>query len=243
MTERDRLVYCTQCGSIVQPGDNFCGVCGSAIPPDAPLAGPMEEIPTQVHAPPDVPTRRSNLPLLIGLGVAIALVFVLGLGTVAALTLLRGEPENQGGAAPSPATTQQEDAAGGLEAGEESSPKPAEDQGTGRNDPAENGTKERKREPSPEDSGPTPGYNLIQTPDESLSVEVPPSWGVETGEDSEKQAGPNTWSYVAGEYLTSSITTAPSLEVWYDGEEGSSGAYFVGSKGLTQYSDYEIIHS
>src|SRR5215218_4204957 len=112
MTERDRLVYCTQCGSIVQPGDNFCGVCGSAIPPDAPLAGPMEEIPTQVHAPPDVPTRRSNLPLLIGLGVAIALVFVLGLGTVAALTLLRGEPENQGGAAPSPATTQQEDIAG-----------------------------------------------------------------------------------------------------------------------------------
>ena len=39
---------------------------------------------------------------------------------------------------------------------------------------------------------PAPGYNLIKTPDGSLSVEVPPSWGVETGEDSEKGAGPNT---------------------------------------------------
>ena len=33
MAERDRPVYCTQCGSIVQPGNNFCGACG------APLAG------------------------------------------------------------------------------------------------------------------------------------------------------------------------------------------------------------
>lgn len=192
MAERDHPVYCPNCGSIAYPGDNFCRVCGNAIPPDAPTAVSTEEIPTQVQASPDVGTRRSNLPLLIGLGVAIALVLALGIGTVAALTLLRGGSENQGEAVPTPTTTQQEDAAGGQEADEESSPKPAKDQRTGGNGQAENGTKERSRERSPEDSGPTPGYNLIQTPDESLSVELPSSWSVETGEDSEKQGGPGS---------------------------------------------------
>jgi hypothetical protein len=211
------------------------------VSPDAPDAVPTEEIPTQVHAPPDVPTRRSNLPLLIGLGVAVVLVLVLGIGTVAALTLLRGEPENQGGAAP-PATTQQENAAGGQETEEESSPKPAEDQSTGGNDPAEDATKEPEREPSPEDSGPAPGYDLIQTPDGSLGVQVPPSWGVETGEDSEKQGGASSWSYFAGEYLTSSITTADSLDAWYGGD--ASGAYMMASRALAQnYTDYELTHS
>src|SRR5215212_9033960 len=75
-----------------------------------------------------------------------------------------------------------------------------------------------------------------------MTEEDRPGWGVETGEDSEKEAGSNTWSYFAGEYLTSSITTAPDLEVWY-GEQGSSGAYFVASKALAQYSDYELTHS
>lgn len=89
---------------------------------------------------------------------------------------------------------------------------------------------------------PAPGYNLIQTPDGSLSVEVPQSWGIETGEDSEKEAGPNTWSYHAGEYLASSITTAPNLDVWYSA--GTSGAYVVASKSLAQeYTDYELTHS
>jgi hypothetical protein len=97
-------------------------------------------------------------------------------------------------------------------------------------------------EGSIEEDRPAPGYNLIQSPDRSLTVEIPPSWSVETGEDSEKQAGPNTWSYHAGEYLTSSITTAPSLEAWYGG--GTSGAYMVASRTLAQqYTDYELIHS
>ena len=104
---------------------------------------------------------------------------------------------------------------------------------------------EKKEQPSSEEGpGPAPGYNLIQTADGSLSAEVPPSWGVETGEDSEKEAaGPGSWSYFVGEYLFSSITTAPSLEVWYSGEQGSSGAYFVAARVLAQYSDYEITHS
>jgi hypothetical protein len=90
-------------------------------------------------------------------------------------------------------------------------------------------------------NGPAPGYNLIQSPDGALSVEVPPSWGVETGEDSEKEAKQNTWSYFAGEYLISSITTAPSIDEWYS--TGTSGAYMVASRALAQYSDYELTHS
>lgn len=91
--------------------------------------------------------------------------------------------------------------------------------------------------------GPAPGYNMIQTPDGSLSAEVPQSWGVETGEDSEKDGtGPGTWSYHAGEYLSSSITTAPNLDVWYSA--GSSGVYFVASKSLAQgYTDQELTRS
>ena len=98
-----------------------------------------------------------------------------------------------------------------------------------------------KKAESPQNSGPAPGYNLIQDPTAGLSVEVPQSWGVDTGEDSEMEGGNNTWSYYAGEYLTSSITTAPDLEAWYS--TGTSGAYLVASKGLAQYSDYELTHS
>jgi hypothetical protein len=92
-------------------------------------------------------------------------------------------------------------------------------------------------------SGPTPGYNLVETPDGGLSAEVPSSWGVELGEDSEKEGtGTGSWSYYAGEYLFSSITTAPDLGVWYS-PEPKSGAYFVASKALAQHSDYELTHS
>src|SRR5918992_4111965 len=222
MTERDAPVYCPQCGSIAYPDDNFCGVCGSAIPPDAPDATPTQTVPTQVHALPNIPTRGSNLSLLIGLGFAAVLVLGVGIGTVAALTLLRSEPENQGRAAPPPATTQQEDAAADKRAAtqevqevrEETNSKPAEGQGTGAVNPAENDAKKREREPTPEEaSGSRPGYNLVQTPDGGLTVEVLQSWGVETGADSEKEGG--AWSQYAGELLISSITTASSLEAWY----------------------------
>jgi hypothetical protein len=204
MTEGDRPLYCTQCGSIVQPGDNFCENCGSRVSPNAPEAVPVEEVPTQVDAPPDAPAAGRKLKIAMIAGAGVVLVLILGIGSVAALNLLRGE--SAGGS----------DEAAGATGSEQS------DAPTG-------------------DSGAAPSYDLIRTPNGSLSAEVPADWEVEIGEDSEKDAESNTWSYYAGEYLTSSITTAPNLDTWYG--SGASGAYFVASKALTKYSDYELTHS
>jgi hypothetical protein len=47
---------------------------------------------------------------------------------------------------------------------------------------------------------------------------------------------------VVGDYLPSSITTAPNLDAWYS--TGTSGAYLVASRALAQdYTDYEFTHS
>jgi hypothetical protein len=249
MAERGRPVYCTQCGSIVDPGDNFCGVCGARVLPDAQDAAPTQNIPTQVPAPPGVPARDRNLTLAMLIGIGVVLVLVLGIGSVAALNLLRGEAEP-----PKTAPDREEVAMGVTDATkpkesteDTAAPKPA---GEGsetekKTQPNEDSANKTGKEPAPEEaSGPAPGYNLIKTPDGSLTVEVRPSWGVETGEDSEKLGGPGTWSYYAEEYLTSSITTASSLDAWYGGGGEASGAYIVASRALAQkYTDDELIHS
>jgi hypothetical protein len=96
--------------------------------------------------------------------------------------------------------------------------------------------------PSGEPARPAPGYNLIQDPAGSITVETPSSWGVQTGSDSES-AGAN-WSDFVGEDITSSVTTARSLEAWYSGTSEGSGAYIVASKTLAQkYTDDALIHS
>src|SRR5215217_8103514 len=237
MTERDRPVYCTQCGSIVYPEDNFCGVCGARVPPNAPDAVPTQQVPRQVLPPPAalVPGRNMTPLMVIGIGVLVALL--LGVGWFAAWSLLRSQvaqPEASGAAG----TTQPEE-----RTEETTAQTPNDEVGDAQKklQPKQDSI-QKKEEPRPKDvSGPAPGYNLIQSPDGGLSVEVPTSWGVETGENSEKEGGPNSWSYQAGEYLTSSITTAPNLDAWYSG--GTSGAYMVASKALTQYTDYELTHS
>ncbi|QIN82046.1 DUF4352 domain-containing protein [Rubrobacter tropicus] len=103
-----------------------------------------------------------------------------------------------------------------------------------------------KEEPPPATSVRT-GYSVVEDPSGSLSVEVPSSWSSETGADSEKQGGEGSYSYHAGEYLTSSITTARSLDAWYGDLPGSgqgSGAYLVASEALArQYTDDELIYS
>ena len=98
MAERDRPVYCTQCGSIVQPGNNFCGACGARVSPNAQITRPTLEIPRQNPPPRKVPAgARGGAPaLIVGLGVVV--VLLLGVGTIFGLALLRGESES--GSAP-----------------------------------------------------------------------------------------------------------------------------------------------
>ena len=103
-----------------------------------------------------------------------------------------------------------------------------------------------QKRPTPEEaSRPTPGYNMLQDPKGGLTVEVPPSWGVDTGADSEYPSGEasRSWSTFVGEDITSSITTAPSLNSWYS-DEPTTGAYIVASRRLAQnYSDDGLIYS
>jgi Domain of unknown function (DUF4352)/Excalibur calcium-binding domain len=97
MTERNRPVYCTQCGSIVQPGDNFCGVCGARVSPDARDAVPTREIPTQVYPPPGLPRRERSTLLTVVLGLGALLAVVVIIGAIFALNLLGGETAEQAG--------------------------------------------------------------------------------------------------------------------------------------------------
>src|SRR5919112_1935568 len=93
MTERNRPVYCRRCGSIVQAGDNFCGVCGA-----------------QVMPPQSGSTHGTNRTLAAVFGVAALLVAVLAVGAIVGLNLPGSETaersERESG---SPATTQTEE--------------------------------------------------------------------------------------------------------------------------------------
>jgi hypothetical protein len=90
-------------------------------------------------------------------------------------------------------------------------------------------------------AGAAPGYNLVQDATGSLTVEVPPGWGVLIGADSEGAGG--NWSSVVGYGITSSITTAPDLDAWHT-QPGAPGAYIVASRELAQwYTDDELLFS
>src|SRR5829696_3593684 len=124
MTERNRSVYCTRCGSIVDPGNTFCGVCGAKVSPDAQDAAPTQEIPTQVYPPPNVPSRGGDRGLAVVLGLGALMMVVLAVGAIVGLNLLGGETTEQGGAGIDPATTPtaQEDADGAPPQGKDSGP-------------------------------------------------------------------------------------------------------------------------
>lgn len=224
MTDRGRSGYCTKCGSAVGPADNFCGVCGASL-----ATGASHNASVLGTSP--------SLAMIVGL--AAILVLVLGIGSVAAMTLFRG------GAVPSePSADRREVAAVDKEKTQPS--KDAEDTATPRPVSKEEDESVQSGQVSPkkaeEVSEPAPGYNIIETPDGSLSVEVPPSWGIDTGADSEG-AGSN-WSSFVGENISSSLTTARSLGDWYGGGDQGSGAYVVASRTLAQeYTDEELIFS
>jgi hypothetical protein len=123
-------MYCTQCGSIVRAGDNFCGVCGATVSPGAPDAAPTREIPTQVYPPPGVPARRGNRALAVVLGFGILLLLVLGIGAIVALNLLRSGADTQAESDPAPATSNQQDPGRGA-AEEADTSQPTERLGVG----------------------------------------------------------------------------------------------------------------
>lgn len=103
--------------------------------------------------------------------------------------------------------------------------------------------------PPEEDSPPeepAPEHNAIQDPTGALAVEVPPSWGVETGAGSEKDMGnTDSWSSVVGYLITSSLTAAANLDAWNAAEsQPPVGAYIVASRELAQtYTDDELLSS
>ncbi len=238
--ERDRPAYCTRCGSIVAPENNFCAVCGARVPDDAEKAGPTRQVPTQVP-PPAAPTTGRNLTPIVLLGIAVLFLLAVGVSSVAALNLLRSEETHPRRRVGCKSLWRHPSALNRRRPSEAARRRKR----SSRSSPRSKTTRKSSRILCLRDRPilPPPGYNLIETPDGGLSAEVPPSWGVETGEDSEKEGtGPGSWSYHAGEYLISSITAAHSLEDWYGGS-GFTGAYFVASKALAEYSDYELTHS
>jgi hypothetical protein len=94
MSERERPVYCAQCGSIVSSADKFCGTCGARVSPMAQDASPTREIPTQYYAPPQASNggSRSWLPLILGL--AAVLIVLVGIGAIVGFALVRGNDTN-----------------------------------------------------------------------------------------------------------------------------------------------------
>ncbi len=222
---RDRHITCRRCHSKISSGRRYCDTCGASIPLDA-----RQPIPT--HGAPWTLIAVTTLPLLVIFAISVAVAFTSTpqSGNAAVKeepTLTTDPPEKDSSAAEEKPSTN-----GPKEPQREKEPEPKVVE--------ESGPKKTDKPQPAEDAGPAPGYNLIETPDGGLAAEVPPSWGVQIGEDSEKEGtGTGTWSYYAGEDLPTSITTAPSLDVWY-GPAPQSGAYFVASKALTQFSDYEI---
>lgn len=231
MGEDRQQVSCQRCGNSLRAEDEFCGVCGEPVARGG-SALQARQRPASANATTSAGTAATSTWT-----VAVAVLSVVVLASVVALVyaaIFAPEAGLLRDSRPEPAITNSPDRPS-LEP-QEATPQEA----TVEEQPPEESSVE---EPSAEErSEPVPRYNLVRTPDGGLTAEVPPSWGIETGENSEKEGtGTDTWSYHVGEYLTSSITTAPNLDAWYS--TGASGAYFVASRSLAQYSDYDLTHS
>lgn len=95
MAERDRPVYCTQCGSIANSGARFCGVCGAPVSPSAQDAAPTQEIPAQDYAPPPASSSGNNRALPLILGLAVVLIVLVGIGAIVGFALVGGNNDTE----------------------------------------------------------------------------------------------------------------------------------------------------
>jgi hypothetical protein len=132
LAESDRPVYCTRCGSIVDAGDRFCGVCGARVSPSARDAAPTQEIPTQAYAPPHASNSSSNRALPLILGLAAVLLVLIGIGMIVGLALTGGDETNpQRASANEPPPAKDEEPTGQDQRTEASQPPTEQELGVG----------------------------------------------------------------------------------------------------------------
>ncbi|MDP8901049.1 MAG: zinc ribbon domain-containing protein, partial [Actinomycetota bacterium] len=68
MADGHRPVYCAQCGSVVDAGSNFCGVCGAHVSPPSQESVPTQQMPAPSYAPrASGGGNNRTLPLILGL--------------------------------------------------------------------------------------------------------------------------------------------------------------------------------
>lgn len=140
MAERDRPVYCTRCGSIVNATARFCGVCGAPVSPSAQDAAPTREMPPQAYARPNAPGGSDNRALPLILGLAAVLIVLSGIGAIVGFALVGGNDDtktprasaNEPAPADDPRANEQEQNNQGAEAS-----RPATDQELGIGDSVE----------------------------------------------------------------------------------------------------------
>jgi hypothetical protein len=94
LPDGDRPVYCTRCGSIVDTGDRFCGVCGARVSPSAQESAPTRQMPAPSYAPPRVSGGSNSLALPLILGLAAVLLVLIGIGAKVGFALVSGGDTN-----------------------------------------------------------------------------------------------------------------------------------------------------
>ncbi len=91
MAGREHPGYCAQCGSIVDAGSNFCGVCGARVSLPAQESAPTKQMPAPSYAPPRASGGGNNRALPLILGLAAVLLVLVGIGAIVGFALVSGD--------------------------------------------------------------------------------------------------------------------------------------------------------
>jgi hypothetical protein len=220
MAQRDRPVYCAQCGSIVHPEDTFCGACGAPVPLNAPDDAPTQEMPPLGNPPPSATARYRNLRLAMLIGAGVVLVLVLGVGSVAALNLLlRADGDSP------KAANQGETPTGASDTTQ----------------PDQNARKGEKESPPEEARGSALNYRTFTDDTGALSVEIPSGWETVNDEGVAVKVVDAQGLVVDREGPSTAITAAPDIDAWED-TEGAAGTSIIVVKDLAQrFTDDQLI--